>query len=180
MCNSPKDLDLENINTVAIDIETYDPNLKTKGLGAIRGDGFICGVAIATDKDTVYFPINHADTDKEDLDIDNFWKILNERILQNENITKVIHNAMYDVCWIRAITGKMIKGRIVDTMIAASVLNENEMRYSLDSLSKKYLKDSKYKFDLQQKTLEWSGGMVKDPMSNMHKLPASVVKEYLN
>jgi DNA polymerase I-like protein with 3'-5' exonuclease and polymerase domains len=63
-------------------------------------------------------------------------------------------------------------------MIAASVLNENEMRYSLDSLSKKYLKDSKYKFDLQQKTLEWSGGMVKDPMSNMHKLPASVVKEY--
>jgi DNA polymerase I-like protein with 3'-5' exonuclease and polymerase domains len=178
MCNSPKDLDLENINTVAIDIETYDPNLKTKGLGAIRRDGFICGVAIATDKDTVYFPINHADTDKEDLDIDNFWKILNERILQNENITKVFHNAMYDVCWIRAITGKMIKGRIVDTMIAASVLNENEMRYSLDSLSKKYLKDSKYKFDLQQKTLEWSGGMVKDPMSNMHKLPASVVKEY--
>ena len=53
MCNSPKDLDLENINTVAIDIETYDPNLKTKGLGAIRRDGFICGVAIATDKDTV-------------------------------------------------------------------------------------------------------------------------------
>ena len=178
MCNSPKDLDLENINTVAIDIETYDPNLKTKGLGAIRKDGFICGVAIATDKDTVYFPINHADTDKEDLDVDSFWKILNERILQNENITKVFHNAMYDVCWIRAITGKMIKGRIVDTMIAASVLNENEMRYSLDSLSKKYLKDSKYKFDLQQKTLEWSGGMVKDPMSNMHKLPASVVKEY--
>ena len=36
----------------------------------------------------------------------------------------------------------------------------------------------KYKYDLQQKTLEWSGGMVKDPMSNMHKLPASVVKEY--
>ena len=178
MCNNPKDLDLENINTVAIDIETYDPNLKTKGLGAIRKDGFICGVAIATDKDTVYFPINHADTDKEDLDVDSFWKILNERILQNENITKVFHNAMYDVCWIRAITGKMIKGRIVDTMIAASVLNENEMRYSLDSLSKKYLKDSKYKFDLQQKTLEWSGGMVKDPMSNMHKLPASVVKEY--
>ena len=75
MCNNPKDLDLENINTVAIDIETYDPNLKTKGLGAIRKDGFICGVAIATDKDTVYFPINHADTDKEDLDVDSFWKI---------------------------------------------------------------------------------------------------------
>ena len=27
---------------------------------------------------------------------------------------------------------------------------------------------------LQEKTLEWSGGTVKDPMTNMHKLPASL------
>ena len=36
MCNTPKDLDLQDVNVVAIDIETYDPNLKTKGLGAIE------------------------------------------------------------------------------------------------------------------------------------------------
>ncbi len=178
MCNTPEDLDLQNVDTVAIDLETYDPNLKTKGLGAVRGDGFICGVAIATGKDTVYFPLNHTDIDKDSLDTNKFWNVLNDKLFQNEKITKVFHNAMYDVCWIRAVTGKMLKGRLVDTMIAASVLNENEMRYSLDSLSKKYLQDSKYKYDLQQKTLEWSGGMVKDPMSNMHKLPSSVVKEY--
>ena len=178
MCNTPEDLDLQNVDTVAIDLETYDPNLKTKGLGAVRGDGFICGVAIATGKDTVYFPLNHTDIDKDSIDVVKFWNVLNDKLFQNEKITKVFHNAMYDVCWIRAVTGKMPKGRIVDTMIAASVLNENEMRYSLDSLSKKYLQDSKYKYDLQQKTLEWSGGMVKDPMSNMHKLPSSVVKEY--
>ena len=52
MCNTPEDLDLDEVNTVAIDIETYDPNLKTKGLGAIRKDGFICGIAVATGKDT--------------------------------------------------------------------------------------------------------------------------------
>ncbi len=63
-------------------------------------------------------------------------------------------------------------------MIAASVIDENRFRYSLDALSKDYLDDSKYKYDLQQKTLEWSGGTVKDPMTNMHKLPASIVKEY--
>jgi len=72
----------------------------------------------------------------------------------------------------------MIKGRIVDTMIAASVVDENRFRYSLDALSKDYLNEEKYKYDLQQKTLEWSGGTVKDPMTNMHKLPASIVKEY--
>ena len=184
MCNTPEDLDLNGIDTVAVDIETYDPNLKTKGLGAIRNDGFICGIAVATGKDTAYFPLRHSDTDIDYQRIDKIWQVLNDKIFQNENITKVFHNAMYDVCWIRAVTGMMIKGRIVDTMIAASVIDENRFRYSLDSLSKDYLNEEKYKYDLQQKTLEWSGGTVKDPMTNMHKLPASdrdwETSEYLN
>jgi len=178
MCNTPEDLDLKGIDTVAVDIETYDPNLKTKGLGAIRNDGFICGIAVATEKDTAYFPLQHSDTNIDPKRINKIWDVLNDKIFQNENITKVFHNAMYDVCWIRSITGKMMKGKIVDTMIAASVIDENRFRYSLDSLSKDYLNDFKYKYDLQQKTLEWSGGTVKDPMTNMHKLPASIVKEY--
>ena len=178
MCNTPEDLDLKGIDTVAIDIETYDPNLKTKGSGAIRRDGFICGIAVATDNDLAYFPLRHSDTDIDYERINKIWQVLNDKIFQNENITKVFHNAMYDVCWIRAVTGMMIKGRIVDTMIAASVIDENRFRYSLDALSKDYLNEEKYKYDLQQKTLEWSGGTVKDPMTNMHKLPASIVKEY--
>ena len=178
MCKTPEDLNLNGVDTVAVDIETYDPNLKSKGLGAIRGDGFICGIAIATINDTTYFPLRHADTD---LSLDKqlkVWEVLNEKIFQNDKITKVFHNAMYDVCWIRAVTGKMIKGRIVDTMIAASIIDENRFRYTLDSLSKDYLQDEKYKYDLQEKTLKGSGGTVKDPMTNMHKLPASIVKEY--
>ena len=178
MCNTPEDLDLNNIDTVAIDIETYDPNLKTKGSGAIRKDGFICGIAVATGNDLAYFPLRHSDTDISFERIDKIWQVLNDKIFQNENITKVFHNAMYDVCWIRAVTGMMIKGRIIDTMIAASVIDENRFKYSLDALSKDYLNEEKYKYDLQQKTLEWSGGTVKDPMTNMHKLPASIVKEY--
>ena len=178
MCNRPEDLDLTDVHTIAVDIETWDPGLKTKGLGAVRGEGFITGVAVATGKDTAYFPLNHSDIDPESIDQDQIWKVLNDRIFQNEKITKVFHNAMYDVCWIRAVTGKMMKGRLVDTMIAASVIDENRFKYSLDSLSKDYLNDTKYKYDLQNKTLEWSGGMVKDPMSNMHKLPASIVKDY--
>ena len=178
MCNTPEDLNLKGIDTVAIDIETYDPNLKTKGSGAIRKDGFICGIAIATDNDLAYFPLRHSDTDIDYERINKIWQVLNDKIFQNENITKVFHNAMYDVCWIRAVTGMMIKGRIVDTMIAASVIDENRFRYSLDALSKDYLNEEKYKYDLQQKTLEWSGGTVKDPITNMHKLPASIVKEY--
>jgi DNA polymerase I-like protein with 3'-5' exonuclease and polymerase domains len=178
MCNKPEDLNLEGVDLIAIDLETYDPNLKTKGTGAIRQDGFITGVAVKTMHETVYFALQHSDTHKTETEKKEFWDKFSEKILLNKKITKVFHNAMYDVCWIRAVTGKMIEGRIVDTMIAASVIDENRFKYSLDSLAKDYLDEEKYKYDLQQKTLEWSGGTVKDPMTNMHKLPASIVKEY--
>jgi DNA polymerase I-like protein with 3'-5' exonuclease and polymerase domains len=176
MCIAPRieDLDLKDVDTVAIDLETYDPNLKKHGSGAIRGEGFVCGIAIATDKQTLYFPIAHAMT--ENLDKEETWNELNELIFQNEKITKVFHNAMYDVCWIRSATKQMPKGKLIDTMIAASVLDETRMRYSLDSISKDYLNDSKYKYDLQEKSLSEFG--IKDPMSNMHKLPYSLVKDY--
>ena len=175
MCTAPRieDLDLEGVDTVAVDLETYDPNLKKLGSGAIRGDGFVCGIAIATDKQTVYFPIAHDKTDN--LDPKDTWNQLNKLIFQNEKITKVFHNAIYDVCWIRAATGQMPKGRLIDTMIAASILDETRMRYSLDSVSKDYLGDTKYKYDLQEKALVEG---IKDPMSNMHKLSYKIVKEY--
>ena len=175
MCTAPRieDLNLEGVDTVAVDLETYDPNLKKLGSGAIRGDGFVCGIAIATDKQTVYFPIAHDKTDN--LDPKDTWNQLNKLIFQNEKITKVFHNAIYDVCWIRAATGQMPKGRLIDTMIAASILDETRMRYSLDSVSKDYLGDTKYKYDLQEKALVEG---IKDPMSNMHKLSYKIVKEY--
>ena len=156
MCTTPRieDLDLEGVDTVAIDLETYDPKLKDHGSGAIKGEGFVCGIAIATDKEKYYLPIAHAGTGN--LSVQETWDKLDELIFKNENITKVFHNAMYDVCWIRAATCKMLKGKLIDTMIAASVLDETRMRYSLDSLSKDYLGDVKYKYDLQQKVLDWS------------------------
>ena len=161
MCKTPEDLDLNGIDTVAVDLETYDPNLKTKGSGALRGDGFVCGVAIATGKDTVYFNISHSDIDMSLDKKIKFWEALDEKLFQNEKITKVFHNAMYDVCWIRSITGKKMKGRIVDTMIAASVIDENRFQYSLDSLSKDFLKERKGGYDLQEKVLAWSKGAEK-------------------
>jgi len=178
MCSRPQltDLDLNGIDTVAIDLETYDPDLKDKGSGAIRGTGFVCGIAIATGKQTLYFPIQHAHTDN--IEPEEAWPYLNKKLFQNPNIRKVFHNAMYDVCWIRAKSGLMPQGPLLDTMVAASVIDENRMKYSLDSLGKDYLDDFKYKWDLQQKTLTWSKGNIKDPMTNMHKLDYTTVKDY--
>ena len=55
------DLDLKNVDTVAIDLETYDPHLKTLGSGSVTGKGKVCGVAIAYNKEKLYFPIRHSD-----------------------------------------------------------------------------------------------------------------------
>ena len=176
MCAVPQltDLDLTDIDTVAIDLETYDPNLKSKGLGAVRKDGFVTGVAIATKNQTLYFPIAHAMTDN--LNVNDTWEYLDKKLFKNKDIRKVFHNAMYDVCWIRSAIGHTPQGQLLDTMIAASVIDETRMRYSLDAISKDYLKESKYKYDLAEKSLAECG--IKDPMSNMHKLPYSLVKDY--
>ena len=136
------DLNLKDVDTVAIDLETHDPNLKTLGSGAIRKDGKVCGVAIAYKDKKLYFPMRHSDNASKpgkapsNIAPNLVWKVLNKRIFQNKNITKVFHNAMYDVCWIRQESGLMVQGPIADTMIAASIINENRMKYSLDAIAK--------------------------------------------
>ena len=165
--------DIVDGDTVAIDLETYDPELKTHGSGAIKGIGKVCGIALAYRDQKRYYPIGH----KGDKSGKNrTWKKLNDRIFQNEKIIKVFHNAMYDVCWIRTATGMMLKGPIYDTMIAASIIDENRPRYTLDSLGKDYLGETKYKYDLAERSKEEHG--IADPMANMHKLPWETVIDY--
>lgn len=153
--------DIVDGDTVAIDLETYDPELKTHGSGAIKGIGKVCGIALAYRDQKRYYPIGH----KGDKSGKNrTWKKLNDRIFQNEKIVKVFHNAMYDVCWIRTATGMMLKGPIYDTMIAASIIDENRPRYTLDSLGKDYLGETKYKYDLAERSKEESIGSIKQSM----------------
>ena len=48
--NSPEEFkDLSNYPYIAIDLETRDPNLKSRGSGAIIGDGDIVGIAVAVE-----------------------------------------------------------------------------------------------------------------------------------
>ena len=175
------DVKIKDGGVVAVDLETYDPNLKKHGSGAILSmsdpdKGFVVGIALAYGDKKFYIPLNHKENKAGGHPPKYVWRILNKKIFQNEKVTKVFHNAMYDVCWIRAATGMMVKGPILDTMIAASVIDENRMRYSLDSLAKDYLNDSKYKHDLADRALDEHG--ISDPILNMHKLPYSLVKEY--
>ena len=169
------DIVIKNGDVVAVDLETHDPELKKYGSGAIKNEGKVCGIAVAYRDKKFYLPIRHSDTQSNHAP-NQAWKVLNKKIFQNKTVTKVFHNAMYDVCWIRQESGLMVHGPIVDTMIAASIIDENRLSYSLDSLAKDYLKESKHKYDLKEKASEDLG--ISDPMSNMHLLPYGLVRDY--
>jgi len=161
--------DLRKAKEIAIDLETRDPELKKLGSGAIRGSGEVVGIAVAVDGYKGYFPIAHGEGPNMDRkEVLNWFTDVCE-----SPATKIFHNAMYDVCWIRNL-GIKINGLIIDTMIAASIIDENRFQYSLNSLSWVYLNQGKNEALLTKAAKE--RGL--DPKADMWKLPASEVGGY--
>jgi DNA polymerase I-like protein with 3'-5' exonuclease and polymerase domains len=70
--------------------------------------------------------------------------------------------------------GIQINGQIVDTMIAASLVNENRFRYDLGSLGWDYLGHGKNETELINAAKEWGV----DPKADMWRLPAMYVGNY--
>ena len=161
--------DLRDRKEIAIDLETKDPQLKTHGSGAIVGKGYVTGIAVAVDGWKGYYPIAHEGGGNMDKDVVLKW--LKEVLLTDAD--KIFHNAMYDVCWLRAM-GFKINGRIIDTMIATSLIDENRGRYDLNSICKDYIHESKNESALYEAAKSWGV----DPKQEMYKLPAIYVGEY--
>ena len=161
--------DLRQVEEIAIDLETKDPDLKEKGSGSVIGNGDVIGIAVATTGYKGYFPIAHEGGGNMDRKKVLEWL---KDILESPS-TKVFHNAMYDVCWLRQL-GFKINGDIVCTMIAAAITDENRFRYDLNSLSWHYLGYGKNEGALAEAASEW--GI--DPKSEMYKLPSMHVGSY--
>jgi DNA polymerase I-like protein with 3'-5' exonuclease and polymerase domains len=160
---------LKGYSHVAIDLETKDPGLKSMGSGAIRGYGNIVGIAVAVEGWSAYYPIAHEGGGNLDKDKVMAWI---KEVCAAPNI-KLFHNAMYDVCWLRA-AGVKIYGKIIDTMVMASLLDENRLWYTLNSIAFDKLGKTKNETALNQAAQSW--GI--DPKSEMYKLPAMYVGNY--
>jgi len=161
--------DLRKADEIAIDLETRDPDLKSKGSGAISGNGEVVGIAVAVDGYKNYFPIAHGEG--PNLPRDQVLKWFKD--VCESPATKIFHNAMYDVCWIRNL-GIKINGLIIDTMVAASLIDENRFSFTLNSLSWVYLNKGKNESLLTNAAKE--RGL--DPKAEMWKMPASEVGAY--
>ena len=161
--------DLRSAEEIAIDLETRDPDLKKLGSGAITSNGEVVGIAVAVDGWKGYFPIAHEIGPNLDRK-----KVLNWFTdVCSSPATKIFHNAMYDVCWIRNL-GVKINGLIVDTMIAASLIDENRFSYTLNTMSWTYLNKGKNEARLIEAAKE--RGL--DAKAEMWRLPAMEVGSY--
>jgi len=161
--------DLSDAKYIAIDLETKDPDLKSKGSGAIQGHGEIVGFAVAVDGWSGYYPIAHEGGGNMDKRIVLEWF---KKVCATDAV-KIFHNAMYDVCWIRAY-GIPINGHIIDTMVMASLIDENRLWYTLNSISFDYLREVKDEKALKEAAESW--GI--DPKKELYKLPAMYVGNY--
>jgi DNA polymerase I-like protein with 3'-5' exonuclease and polymerase domains len=161
--------DLKGYKYVAIDLETRDPDLKSRGSGAIIGNGEIVGIAVAVEGWSGYYPIAHqGGGNLEKAKVMDWIK----SVCAADNV-KIFHNAMYDVCWLRA-AGVQINGHIIDTMVMTSLTDENRLSYTLNSISYEKLGEVKDEKALIEAAQSW--GI--DPKSEMYKLPAMYVGNY--
>lgn len=101
---------------LAMDIETYDPNLKELGDGAIRKDGRIlcCGV-YGTWKDKKISKV---------LDFDNPVDIQMCRDIMLSDEPKIFHNGIYDLSWLCCGYDMILNGIVHDTMTRAALIDE--------------------------------------------------------
>ncbi len=161
--------DLSKHDEIAIDLETKDPDLIKMGSGNVTGRGDVTGIAVAVQGWSGYYPIAHEGGGNMDRKKVLKWF---QNVL-NTPATKIFHNAMYDVCWLRSL-GLKIKGKIVDTMIAAAIVDENQMRYDLNNCSRRYIGKGKDESALYDAAKSWGV----DPKAEMYKLPAMYVGAY--
>tara|TARA_R110002126_G_scaffold18311_5_gene70070 strand:- start:114 stop:1985 length:1872 start_codon:yes stop_codon:yes gene_type:complete len=163
--------DLSDAKEIAIDLETYDPGIKDTGPGWATGRGHVAGIAIAVDGWKGYFPVRHEGGGN--FDEEGLRNQLSE-LLKND-ADKIFHNASYDLGWLKR-WGVEVKGRCIDTMIAAAVVDENRMpgQYNLNAVARDYIQEKKDESLLYEAAQAWQV----DAKAEMYKLPVQYVGPY--
>lgn len=169
-----------------VDVEAKDPYLRAKGPGYIRGDAFICGVAIAAPGISRYYPVRHAQGSNLAPNVVFDWlrdqakdfrgELYGARLLYDEEALWHEDIQFHDDV------------RRRDVQIAEPLLDEETAEgYSLEVLSKKYLGKGKEEELLRDAASRYTKGYKDkrarrpisfDPKADLWMLPAEYVGAY--
>lgn len=160
---------------MAIDLETYDPELLDNGPGWGRNKGYIVGIAVAVPGESWYFPIRHQG-DPGNLPADQVlaWA----KVAFSGDGDKVFANANYDLGWLKW-EGVEVNGPICDIQLAEPLIDEYARSYSLNSLAAKYLGESKVEDELYAYLqAKFGGPKGRRQAGNIWRAPISLVEPY--
>jgi len=159
---------LSNADKISLDIETHDPNLKTQGPGAIRGDGRIIGIGIAVvDGPSFYIP--ETLLFERNKIVDWFSQYQFDLILGQ--------NILYDLEWLACYGLRFRPRYFLDTMFAEGLLVPLEKK-DLDTLGKKYVSAGKLVDELEHYLVNVIRVPKKQWANHIHKAPKELVFKY--
>lgn len=165
--------DLSAAKAIAIDTETFDPDLEKKGPGPRRG-AYIVGVSVAVEGWARYFPVAHSMGGN--LDKAQVFAWLKDQLRGPQ--LKVGANIIYDLDFL-SYEGVKVGGRIYDVQYADPLIYEYEYSYSLEAIAQRRLKQGKETSLLYQWCSEAYGGPPTDAQrKNIWRAPVELVGPY--
>lgn len=158
---------------IAIDLETYDPELTSKGNGVYRKDGYILGFSLGDDSGFAeYYNVGHPDCSESE----KKKNLAYLKAVMALPTPKVGANIQYDADWIEQGYGIPIAGELFDVITAEGLLDENLPSYSLDTIAAKYLGVHKKK--AKPEAICEANGWKGDFRKHLYKMNYSDVREY--
>lgn len=175
---APKELPrLDDAQFIALDTETYDPELKQKGPGWPTKNGHLVGISVAVPEGQAwYLPMRH-EVGGGNLDPDVVLRWARDQLGGKQ--VKVGANIAYDVGWLQA-EGVHVKGPLLDVQYAEALLDEYARSYALDRIAKSRGFEGKHSQALYEWCSRAYGGAPKarDQGGNIYRAPVSLVGPY--
>jgi DNA polymerase I-like protein with 3'-5' exonuclease and polymerase domains len=158
---------------IAIDLETNDPQLRTRGPGAHR-DGYIVSIAVGTNAGfRGYYPIAH-ENDPDNLPREKVLPWVTRQL--QLPVPKIGAHLLYDLIFLDA-AGVKSCGPYWDVQNAEPLIDENQRIYSLESLAQRYLKTGKRE-DAMLAWIEDHLGIKRHHKEHIHRVPSKIVAPY--
>jgi hypothetical protein len=133
--------DLRRVGEIAIDTETLDRGLQAdRGSSWPWGDGYVCGISVAWREGgeirAIYIPLRHPDI--ANFDPTQVYRWLKDHIAAG--VRFITLNGIYDWGWLRTDGGIVLppSDRLEEIGALAALVDENQLKYSLDALCERY------------------------------------------